>query len=268
MHTLRNAIPVRYLIAMTFLGLLLSGCYIRKPTGPIPVKEIAAPQQSANPPLVIVLPGRGDNLKDLESVGIAHAIQKGWPQADVLLAGATIGYYIYGGLAKRLHDEIIVPARQHGYREIWLTGASMGGMGALLYASLYPHEVTGLVLFAPYMGSNSLIQKITADGGARHWNPGPVPATVNGENYQTEIWRVVKAWALHPETAQNVWLAAGSRDRLLPASQLVAAALPSGHFIELPGGHDWKLWDAAATQIFARISAQTAQDCAHNVAGC
>ncbi|MGH8378537.1 MAG: alpha/beta hydrolase-fold protein, partial [Gammaproteobacteria bacterium] len=166
------------------------------------------------------------------------------------------------------HDEIIVPARQRGYREIWLTGASMGGMGALLYESRYPHDVAGIVLFAPYMGDKSLVERITADGGTRNWNPGPAPATVNRKNYQTEIWRVVKTWASHPETAQNVWLAAGSRDRLLPASQLVAAALPSGHFIELPGGHDWKLWDVAATQIFARISAQAAQHCAHNAEGC
>ncbi|MGH8320524.1 MAG: alpha/beta hydrolase-fold protein [Gammaproteobacteria bacterium] len=268
MCTLRNSILVRYLIAMTLLSLLLSGCYMRKPAGPIPVKEIPAPQQATSHPLVIVLPGRGDDLKDLQSVDIAQAIHKAWPQADVLLAGATISYYAYGSLTKRLHDEIIVPAQQRGYREIWLTGASMGGMGALLYERQYPHDVTGLVLFAPYMGDKSLVEKITADGGLRNWNPGAAPASVNGENYQTEIWRVVKTWALHPETAQNVWLAAGSRDRLLPASQLVAAALPSGHFIELPGGHDWKLWDAAATQIFARISAQTAQDCAHNVAGC
>ncbi|MGH8398163.1 MAG: alpha/beta fold hydrolase [Gammaproteobacteria bacterium] len=268
MRTLHNSIFVRPLIAMTFLSLLLSGCYIRKPAGPMPVKEIPAPQQAASHPLVIVLPGRGDDLKDLQSVGIAQAIHKAWPQADVLLAGATIGYYVYGGLAKRLHDEIMVPARQHGYREIWLVGASMGGMGALLYARQYPNDVTGLVLFAPYMGDKSLMDKIAADGGVRNWNPGPMPATVNGKNYQTEIWRVVKAWASHPESAQNVWLAAGSRDRMLPASQLVAAALPSGHFIELAGGHNWRLWDAAATQIFARISTQTVRHCTHNAAGC
>lgn len=249
-------IAVRYVVGALLCSLLPSGCYIRKPTGPIPVKEIPAPQAAASHPLVIVLPGRGDDLKDLQASGISQAIQSGWPQANVLLTGATIGYYLDGGLARHLHDEIIEPARQRGYREIWLTGASMGGMGVLLYQRQYPGSASGIVLFAPYMGDKNLMEKIMLAGGPRAWDPGPMPATVNQNNYQTEIWRVMKDWVVHPETARNVWLAAGSEDRLLPAARLIAPALSQDHFIEPAGGHAWKVWDAAARRIFTRIRAQ------------
>ena len=191
MNIKQAPIAVRYVIGALLCSLLPSGCYIRKPPGPIPVKDIPAPQPAVAHPLVIVLPGRGDNLKDLQAAGIAQAIQSGWPQADVLLVGATIGYYLDGGLARRLHDEIIEPAQQRGYREIWLTGASMGGMGVLLYQRQYPDSVAGIVLFAPYMGDKGLVEKIMLGGWpASAGIPGrcPPPSTSATIRLKSGAW--------------------------------------------------------------------------------
>jgi pimeloyl-ACP methyl ester carboxylesterase len=203
---------------------------------------------------VIVLPGRGDDLGDLEKTGIAAAVQKGWPAADVLLAGVTFGYYADGGMPKRLHDEVVVPALRRGYQEIWLAGASMGGMGALLYERMYPGEVTGLVLLAPYMGEPELIRQVAAAGGPVAWDPGPAPAVVGPDNYQPELWRLVKGWQ-DPRAAARIWLVCGDRDRLLGPAKLMGALLPADHFIVGAGGHDWQVWDAGATQVFSRIAA-------------
>lgn len=247
---------LRDVLGGSMVSLSLFGCAsLRTPTGPIPVKEIPAPQQSSDHPLVIVLPGRGDDLDDLEKVGIAAAVQRGWPQADVLLAGVTLGYYADGRMARRLHDEVVAPARQRGYRSIWLSGASMGGMGALLYERTYPHDVTGLVLFAPFMGAPSVIKDVAAAGGPRAWNPGPRPAQVDAENYQRELWRLVKGWSEDPREATRVWLVCGSRDRFIKVEKMIAPLLPPSHFIELAGGHSWSVWDAGATQVFAHIGA-------------
>ncbi|HEV7164193.1 MAG TPA: alpha/beta hydrolase-fold protein [Gammaproteobacteria bacterium] len=245
-------------IASSFLvSCLLFGCAsLRKPSGPIPVKEIPAPQRIADRPLVIVLPGRGDDLDDLQQAGIAEAVQRAWPQADVLLAGATLAYYLQGNVAVRLHDEVVAPARQRGYREIWLAGASMGGMGALLYERTYPHDVTGLVLMAPFMGNPSLIKEVAAAGGPAAWDPGLLPTAVNSDNYQREIWRVVKSWSAVPAEGDRVWLICGDKDRFMEAARLMAPQLPAGHFIEGEGGHDWPVWDTGAGQVFARIAAR------------
>lgn len=264
---LRRLIPLRPLVNIGFFRLPAVKHIMRSAGGPIPVTRVPASQHTDNPPLVIVLPGIGDYLRDLENCGVVAAIQRAWPSADVLLAGLTLRYYLQGDAAQRLHTDVILPARARGSRQIWLAGASMGGMGALLYARYHPAEVKGLVLFAPYLGHTNLVKSIAASGGVRQWNPGPVPTSVTPENYQTELWRVVHGWALQPETAQHVWLAIGSHDRLLPSARLLAPVLPSGQFLELPGGHSWKTWNRAAIEIFACIAAQPASAEHHKVIG-
>ena len=246
---------LRDLVSGLMMSLVLFGCAaLRKPSGPIPVKEIPAPQQSALRPLVIVLPGRGDDLDDLMQTGMAETLQKAWPQADVLLAGVTLSYYAAGQVQQRLHDEIIVPARARGYREIWLTGASMGGMGALMYERTYPRDVTGIVLYAPFMGALNLIKQVADAGGPRGWNPGPKPQQMDADDYQVEIWRVVKGWQ-DPAEAKRIWLVCGDEDRFIEAAKLIAPLLPADHFVQVKGGHTWVVWDAGAAQVFPRIAA-------------
>jgi len=251
---LRHA-RLRDLLSGFLMSLAVFGCtYLRKPAGPIPTAVLPAPQASASRSLVIVLPGRGDDLDDLKRSGMAEAVQRAWPQADVLLAGATLGYYAEGKLPERLHQEIIMPARVRGYREIWLTGASMGAMGALLYERAYPGDVTGLVFYAPYMGAPGLIRQVGDAGGPARWDPGPIPSAVDDTNYQTEIWRLVKGWQ-DPQQARRIWLMCGDEDRFIDAARLIAPLLPADHFIQTKGGHAWRVWDAGAEQVFARIAA-------------
>src|SRR4249919_4311853 len=112
--------------------LAFAGCTAHvDPTQRIPTATIPAKQPATR--VVGVLPGRADNLDALRSSGMADAIQSAWPDADVTYAELTLDYYKQGDAPKRLHDEVIAPARAHGYRAIWLAGASMGGMGTLLY---------------------------------------------------------------------------------------------------------------------------------------
>lgn len=247
--------PLPLLAAIALAGMLSACGNPPKPTGPIPVTTIPAPQLVQDRPLVIVLPGRGDDLDDLKRSGIAAAMQHAWPEADVLLAGATLGYYLNGDVAMELHDQVIAPARARGYREIWLAGASMGGMGALLYEKTYPHDVAGLVLMAPYMGEPALVKEVAAAGGPQHWDPGPAPPRLDSQDYQRELWRLVKSWGERPDEARRIWLICGTGDRFIEPARMIATELPADHFIEIAGSHDWPYWDAGATQVFTRIAA-------------
>ena len=244
---------LRDLVGGVLVSLLLFGCtQLRKSPGPIPVKELPASRQAAERPLVVVLPGRGDDLDDLARAGIAQAVQRSWPEADVLLAGLTFPYYADGKIAERLHDEVIDPARARGHREIWLTGASMGAMGVLLYERRYPGDVTGLVLYAPFMGNPGTVREVQDAGGPKTWDPGPKPETAGPDNYARELWRVVRGWQ-DPVEARRVWLVSGDQDRFIDSTRLLAGLLPPDHYVEIPGGHEWLVWDAGATQVFAVI---------------
>lgn len=219
---------------------------------PIPQADFVDASRPADA-LVVVLPGRWDNVGKMADFGIAQAIREAWPEADVRLAGATLAYYLDGGLPERLHTEVIAPAREAGYREIWLVGASMGGMGSLLYDRQYPGQVDGIVLLAPFLGDRGLLREIGQAGGPLSWDPGEPPAEVNRGNYQREIWRHLRTQGQAPGGATRLWLAYGDEDRLRQAVPVIAPLMPESHILERPGGHVWAVWVPAAAEVFTRI---------------
>ena len=240
---------VFFLLAV-LVSLLLPGCFPAGDAG-MPIPKALVPSKREATRLVVVLPGRGDDLAAMQRTGMAEAIQAAWPDADVILTGLSYDYYMQGRAPQRLHDEVIAPARQHGYREVWLAGASMGGMGTLMYDQAYPGEMDGLILLAPYLGGNSLLREIAESGGISQWQPGPVPERLDAGNFQRELWRHLQGWSRDPGKASKVWLAYGDRDRLRKAMPLLEPLLPSAHVNILSGGHDWKVWSNATQQALS-----------------
>jgi len=231
---------------------LLTGCYPAGDAG-VPIPHVLVPAQAKASRLLVVLPGRADDLAAMQRSGMAEAVQGAWPDADVILTALSLDYYMQGRAPQRLHDEIVAPARRHGYREVWLAGASMGGMGTLLYDQAYPGEMDGLVLLAPYLGEQPLLKEIADSGGIARWQAGP-PATINADNFQRELWRHVQGWSRDPPKVRNVWLAYGDRDRLRKGMPLLTPALDPDQVLVREGGHDWGVWSAATAEILASVS--------------
>jgi pimeloyl-ACP methyl ester carboxylesterase len=246
-HRILHAV-VALLLSSALLGCVAWGDIAQ----PIPSALVAAPRDATR--LVIVLPGRSDDLQALQGSGIAEAVQSAWPDADVVLAGLTLAYYEHGDAPQRLHEQIIAPARQRGYREIWLAGASMGGAGTLLYDATYPGEVDGIVLLAPYVGDVELLDEIMAEGGIARWNPGPKQA-ISAATWQRELWRHVQSWVREPEKARNVWLTYGDRDRLARAMPILEPALRPEQVFVRRGGHTWSVWSPAMHDVLTRAGA-------------
>ncbi|MGH8107516.1 MAG: serine aminopeptidase domain-containing protein [Arenimonas sp.] len=216
-----------------------------------------ATRQDTHKVLVVVLPGRGDDVARLKSGGIAQAIQGAMPEADVMLTGIGFAYYMEGRMPQRLREEIILPARMRGYQEIWLVGASMGGMGALMYDREYPGDAHGLVLLAPYLGSRKVLNEIDAAGGLKSWDAGPASPAIDGNNYDRELWRYLKSWQKENYSrSRNVWLAYGSKDRLSATMPPLEQLLDSRQVLLREGGHAWVVWTPAAKEIFAAINAE------------
>lgn len=243
-HGARRAWQRRLLALMAVVG-SLAGCRAHgDPDVPIPTAQIAAPQPATR--LVVVLPGRADDLDDLRSSGIATAVQRAWPDADVVLAELTLDYFLADRAIPRLHREIIAPAHER-YEAVWIVGASLGGMGALLYDREHPGIADGLVLLAPYLGESALHEEIRTAGGLAQWNPG-APQPVRADTWQRELWRQVQSLPAQPG-APRVWLAYGDDDRLRDAMPLLAQALPATHVRIYDGGHDWTVWTVAAHDV-------------------
>lgn len=252
---LRKAVALRSL-GWTMALLVLAGCLPKgDPDQPIPTVLAAAPKPAQR--LVVVLPGRADDLSALRTSGMVEAIQGAWPDADVILAELTLAYYMRGEAPQRLHREVIVPARARGYREIWLTGASMGGMGTLMYERMYPGQVDGLVLLAPYVGDRPLLNEIRAAGGLATWEPGPVQEVAAG-TWQRELWRHLQTWTGDAARPQQVWLAYGDSDRLRKAMPMLESLLPADQVSVLPGGHTWTMWTRGVREALEGVERKRA----------
>jgi pimeloyl-ACP methyl ester carboxylesterase len=206
--------------------------------------------------LFVFLPGRRDRASDFGRRGFITLAQSRIPRLDCVAVDATIGYYLDGSVADRLQREIVGPARALGYREIWLIGVSMGGLGAFFHERAYPGEVNGLILLAPFVGDNlKLFAEIDAAGGAVSWACSQ-PATDepgNKANFQRELRRFLGRLQFDPQRQLQIWIAFGDADRLLPGIERLKGVIPPECVFRLTGGHTWEVWTTGFTEILAKI---------------
>lgn len=244
------------IVALLFLSACIPG---GRTETKIPVQRVQALQGEQSRILIVILPGRGDDVAALKASGIAEAIQSSVPNADVVLTGVSLAYYMEGRMPQRLREEVILPAKEFGYKEIWLVGASMGGMGTLMYDREYAGDITGLVLLAPYLGGKAVLTQINQAGGLDNWDAGVVPQTINRNNFDRELWRYIKTWQRGKDSrSNNVWLAYGKNDRLSAAMPPLQKVLDQQHVFVREGGHAWTVWTPAAKEIFAAIEKERA----------
>ena len=247
--------PLMRLAFVVAVLIAIGGCLPTRDAGE-PIATQLIPSRQPAQRLVVVLSGRADDLDALRRSGMAEAIQAAWPDADVLLAEVRLGHYMQGRAPERLHAEVIVPARERGrYREAWLAGASMGGMGVLMYDRLHPGEMDGLVLLAPYLGDARLVKEIADAGGIARWDAGP-PQAADAEHWQRELWRHIQRVSRDPDEAGRLWLAYGDRDRLRKAFPQLIPALPQDQVLVREGGHAWTVWSPAMGEVLRKVDAK------------
>ena len=232
------------LILCAALLTLASGCALFPPTRDrLDVLE-ADVRCSAQPDtLLVMLPGRFDRPQDLVKNGFVRVVQERGMNADILIPDLHFGYYIKRSAVDRLHEDVIRPAREKGYRQIRLVGISVGGLGALLYAQMHPGMVDEVVLIAPYLGESAIRHEIARAGGLKAWDPGQWTA----EDYERTLW----SWLRNHGGAADpvVSLGYGRSDGFAMSNRLLAAVLPADRVSTTSGGHEWapwlRLWETA-----------------------
>ncbi len=199
----------------------------------------AGPCSTVSPVLVVMLPGAYSAPADFEREGFVEAVRSRALAVDIWLAGAHLGYVFDGSVLRRLHADVIEPARKQGYRRIWLVGISLGGFVGLGYAARHGRNLEGIVAIAPYPGRRPLIKAIVDAGGPAVWRHEALPRDPSDVDH--EIWQWLAAL---PADAPALYLAYGQDDRLVAGQRLMATLLPAERTTALPGGHDWPAWRA------------------------
>jgi len=215
---------------------------------PMPVVELA-PGTPGNPCLVLCLPGRWNRPRSFAEHDFAALARAAGVDATIVAADAHIGYYARRTVLERLHLDVVEPERARGRDRLWLVGTSMGGVGSLLYAGAHPGEVAGIVLIAPYLGEREILDRVRAAGGLKSWQPPETPPP--GQDFQLDIWRVLKVILEADSGGPSLFLAHGGEDDLADGHRLLAEALPPGRVFTVAGGHDWKTWSALWERVLA-----------------
>jgi pimeloyl-ACP methyl ester carboxylesterase len=207
---------------------------------------------------LLFLPGRGDTTRSFEKEGFLQAVRRALPDADLIGVEAHLGYYLDHTIVTRLREDVIIPAKDQGYQDIWLIGVSMGGVGALLYDSTYPGEVTGVLVLAPYLGRESLVQKIRTAGGVERWQSS---RDVHEDNSDSEaqftalIWSRLKFYEDQKRTIGRVYLGFGNQDRFNATDSIFGDMLPAEQVFTAKGGHDWFTWNLLGERMINAVSA-------------
>jgi pimeloyl-ACP methyl ester carboxylesterase len=203
-----------------------------------------APQGNADI-LLIMLPGAGIAGADFAEHGMTAAVHDAGLPADIIIAHPDMGLYLEDGITDVLHREVIEPALARGYRRIWLLGISLGGMGALLYASTYQQYIEGIILIAPFIGTRGTTAEIARAGGLTAWTTANSAATAPEQRLL--LW--LQTHLATPAQPPAIYLGYALQDRFAAAHKLLAQHLPPSRVAAAPGGHDWPSWTALWRQL-------------------
>lgn len=197
--------------------------------------------------LLVMLPGSYSPPEEFQSEGFVTIARGHKLAADIQLVDAHVGYYRNRSVVERLAEDVIRPARAQGYRQIWLVGISIGAVGAMLYANAHPEDIAGVVLIAPYLGTQLTANEIKRAGGLARW---PSPEVTPGD-IDTILWHWLQGQTSAESTVKKLplFLGYGEQDRFHYNDEVLRSALPSSQVFTAQGGHDWPAWRSVWERI-------------------
>lgn len=215
--------------------ILLSGCVFFSGNAPLEPLRYERPGEERPENLIVFLRGRGGSHKDFKRLSFVDAVWERGLDFDMLAPDTHIGYYFAETLVPRLKTDLIDPAKAAGYENIWLVGASMGGLGAMMYLKAHPGDIDGVVLISPFVGYDEIIEEIDAAGGVAAWEPGEYDPD---DDWERALWEWFKDdFAGKTESFPPVYLGYGDEDFLSGGQRLLASILPAERVMEIPGDH-------------------------------
>ena len=216
---------------LLFAALLLSGC---ASTGNLPLQSLNYQRDDnvRQPNLLVLLRGLGADHTVFAKQGVIKEIDDLGLPFDVIAPNAHFGYYQAETFAQRLKEDVIEPARRQGYKQIWLAGFSMGGLGALIYLRSHPEDIDGILLTSPFLGGPGIQNEIQQAGGIADW----LPNESDPKDWEQMIWSWISKQDF--ETQVPIWLGYGENDIVTQSGpQLLASVLPEERVFSAPGNH-------------------------------
>lgn len=182
----------------------------------------------------MLLRGIGDDNSIFEKNGTIDEIRRRQLPFDMIAPDTHFGYYKDHTLEERLKTDIIDPAKSNGYKQIWIAGFSLGGLGSLFYLRSHPKDIDGVLLISPFLGWDAIIHEIRDAGGVASWQQ----VTTDTSDWSRLIWSWIKKYGATPETFPPIYLGYGRNDWLSDEGPpLLATVMPADRVFSVPGNH-------------------------------
>ena len=196
--------------------------------------NLAQPMKKADT-LIILLPGAYHQPEDFISEGFVTAVRERELEVDLNMAELSFTHIANQSALAEIHKGLVQPAMSAGYKNIWLSGISIGGYVAVAYANYYAHILKGLLLLAPYPGNRMTTSEIMLGGGVKAWNPKFIPK----DDTERNNWYWLKN---HHLSNIEVHLGYGEQDRFATGLAMMAETLPALNVDKITGDHTWPVW--------------------------
>ena len=227
--------PFPWLVPLAAV-LALSGCSLLA-KAPMDVLRYDSGRGTPETNLLVFIRGLGGSSRSFAEEGLVADIQTRGLPYDMAAPNAHLAYYSGRTLITRLKADVIDPARAAGYRNIYLVGVSMGGLGALLYTRDHPADIAGIFLIAPFLGYDEIIGEIRAAGGVVAWQSGPYDPD---DQWERMVWHWLQTtYAGGPGSGPPLYLGYGDGDDYADGQRLLAAILPDARVYRADGGHTY-----------------------------
>lgn len=220
-------------IMLCVCSFLVSACIA---TPKIPLDSITYPAKTTGREenLLVLLRGIGDSNAVFAEEGVIDEIRRRHLPFDIIVPDTHFGYYKAHTLEERLKADIIDPARNKGYKQIWLAGFSLGGLGSVFYLRSHPGDINGAVLISPFLGWDTIMHEIKDAGGINSWQQ----ITTDSNDWSRLIWSWIKEYAAAPQNYPPIYLGYGRNDWLADEGPpLLATILPANRVISVSGNH-------------------------------
>jgi pimeloyl-ACP methyl ester carboxylesterase len=216
--------------------LLVAGCWAIFPRG-VTMNEQVLLEAEEHPKdygrgLVVLFPGR-DSPERFVKTGFVDLLERSRLPLDLVAADAHPGFFWNETILERMHEDVLVPAREKGYSPIYLAGISLGAVAAGLYAMQHPDVVKAVLLVAPSFDAGVVLEG--------------KPPKDRTHAYDRALWSWVREHANEPPQKGRplLYLGFGDKDRRHETLEVLARSFPPERVYRTPGCHDWPAFRAS-----------------------
>ena len=225
---------VMWLCAIASIVVLFLGCSGSRGKKALPSVRYSG--MTGKRSLVVLFPTMGGKGSHYETQGFLDEVWERDFEASMEVLDVKPSLYLGSRIVELVKTEVIEPAKAEGYKEIYLIGISLGGHGALLYATTHPEDIDGIVVLAPFISGDLVSEAIEEAGGLDTWEDCPFL----GWEYACNVWKSLQVYVSDSENQKKIVLGFGREVKFVDQFRVRADVLLPEQVFTVPGGPDWE----------------------------